>query len=335
MIRTRKNVNPNNAPRKIYPVTDNKTLATNLNLERRMSTISTDLQAENVLASHNPQAFGATPTSHAPTIPKIAFGSRDKMLNEQIGNPINRLNDFVQNTYALYLNQQFPAPWEQHIHYNAVRAPYITTPTDFSHASSQPSELQLALPALPSSATVTAATLDMRAINQSTSATNMVILSKEIASAALMMSPGIAHGLIDTAAQCSVLSSGLVKRAFDKQLLQLLKCGKIKVADGAIASAHALVVVTMESTLGEHLINQPEEMEAEQPIQQAQPSPHQPPSRWLEVTQLAEPNFLVAKVSVSISPHCQQWVATAAADRDLTNHKPAALDKSFPCHTDK
>uniref|UniRef100_A0A915JGR5 Uncharacterized protein n=1 Tax=Romanomermis culicivorax TaxID=13658 RepID=A0A915JGR5_ROMCU len=29
-------------------------------------------------------------------------------------------------------------------------------------------------------------------------------------------------------------------------------------------------------------------------------------------------------------PDCQ--VATAAADRDLTDHEPAALDKSFPCH---
>uniref|UniRef100_A0A915KL67 Uncharacterized protein n=1 Tax=Romanomermis culicivorax TaxID=13658 RepID=A0A915KL67_ROMCU len=26
-------------------------------------------------------------------------------------------------------------------------------------------------------------------------------------------------------------------------------------------------------------------------------------------------------------------VATAAADRDLTDHEPAALDKLFPCHT--
>uniref|UniRef100_A0A915HV12 Uncharacterized protein n=1 Tax=Romanomermis culicivorax TaxID=13658 RepID=A0A915HV12_ROMCU len=50
-------------------------------------------------------------------------------------------NDFVQNTYAVYLNQQFPAPWEQHIHYNAVLAPYVTTPTDSLRASSQSSQL--------------------------------------------------------------------------------------------------------------------------------------------------------------------------------------------------
>uniref|UniRef100_A0A915J3E0 Uncharacterized protein n=1 Tax=Romanomermis culicivorax TaxID=13658 RepID=A0A915J3E0_ROMCU len=53
---------------------------------------------------------------------------------------------------------------------------------------------------------------------------------------------------------------------------------------------------------------QPEEIEAEEPIRQAQPSPHQPPAQRLEVTELAEPIFLVAQVLTSISPHCQQWV---------------------------
>uniref|UniRef100_A0A915KR82 Uncharacterized protein n=1 Tax=Romanomermis culicivorax TaxID=13658 RepID=A0A915KR82_ROMCU len=85
MIMTTKNVNPNNALRKIYPLTGNKALITNLNLERHTSTASTDLQAEITLASHKTQAFGATPTSPAPTIPKIAFGSSDKTLNKQIG----------------------------------------------------------------------------------------------------------------------------------------------------------------------------------------------------------------------------------------------------------
>uniref|UniRef100_A0A915KVQ2 Uncharacterized protein n=1 Tax=Romanomermis culicivorax TaxID=13658 RepID=A0A915KVQ2_ROMCU len=56
------------------------------------------------------------------------------------------------------------------------------------------------------------------------------------------------------------------------------------------------------------IFSQPEEIEAEQPIWQAQPSPHQRPPRRLEVTELAEPIFLIAQVSVSISPHCQQWV---------------------------
>uniref|UniRef100_A0A915L926 Aspartic peptidase DDI1-type domain-containing protein n=1 Tax=Romanomermis culicivorax TaxID=13658 RepID=A0A915L926_ROMCU len=211
------------------------------------------------------------------------------------------------NTYAIYLNQHFPAPWEQHIHYTAVQAPYVTTPTDSSCTSSQSSELQLALPALPSSATVPTNTLDPRALNQSTSVANMVIPFKEIASAAPIVSPQIvcwnatghafqdpchirssicqidnltpslktfirkyastrafqipiklgtvkAHALIDTSAQCSLLSSGLVKCTFDKQLLQLPICGKIKVADGAIVNAHGPVVVTMESAFGEHMI---------------------------------------------------------------------------------
>uniref|UniRef100_A0A915JZG0 Peptidase A2 domain-containing protein n=1 Tax=Romanomermis culicivorax TaxID=13658 RepID=A0A915JZG0_ROMCU len=60
--------------------------------------------------------------------------------------------------------------------------------------------------------------------------------------------------LIDTGAQCSVLSSGLVKRASNKQSLQLPICGKIKVADGAIVNAYGPVVITMESAFGEHMI---------------------------------------------------------------------------------
>uniref|UniRef100_A0A915KR85 Uncharacterized protein n=1 Tax=Romanomermis culicivorax TaxID=13658 RepID=A0A915KR85_ROMCU len=41
---------------------------------------------------------------------------------------------------------------------------------------------------------------------------------------------------------------------FNKQSLQLPICGKIKVADGAVVNAHSPVVVTMESTFGEHMI---------------------------------------------------------------------------------
>uniref|UniRef100_A0A915KEW1 Peptidase A2 domain-containing protein n=1 Tax=Romanomermis culicivorax TaxID=13658 RepID=A0A915KEW1_ROMCU len=152
-------------------------------------------------------------------------------------------------------------------------APYVTTPTDSSRTSSQSSELQLALLTLPSSSIVPPTALDTRGLNQSTSAANMVIPSKEIASAALIVSPGIicwkatrhvfrdschipssvcqidnltlssktsirkyastrafqipiklgavkAHTLIHTGAQCSVLSSELVKRTFHKQSLQ-------------------------------------------------------------------------------------------------------------------
>uniref|UniRef100_A0A915JS89 Uncharacterized protein n=1 Tax=Romanomermis culicivorax TaxID=13658 RepID=A0A915JS89_ROMCU len=216
MIATLKNVNQGNAPRKIYPVTGNKALAINLNIERCTSTVLTDLQAEIALASCNPQAFSVRPTSPAPTIPNTAFGSSNKMLNKPIGkistvqpmprtrckptfgstpmiSAANAIGDppaehhprevqitptareiiFMKNTYAVYPNQHFPAPWEQHIHYNAMPALYLTTPTDSSPASSQSLELQLALPALPSSTTVPTTALDTGAINQSTSTANM------------------------------------------------------------------------------------------------------------------------------------------------------------------
>uniref|UniRef100_A0A915I9Q6 Uncharacterized protein n=1 Tax=Romanomermis culicivorax TaxID=13658 RepID=A0A915I9Q6_ROMCU len=91
---------------------------------------------------------------------------------------------FMKNTYAVYPNQQFLAPWEQHIHYNAVPALCVTRPTDSLRTSSQSSELQLALPALPPSTTISMTPLDTRAINQSTSAANMVIPSKKIVLAA-------------------------------------------------------------------------------------------------------------------------------------------------------
>uniref|UniRef100_A0A915HU12 Aspartic peptidase DDI1-type domain-containing protein n=1 Tax=Romanomermis culicivorax TaxID=13658 RepID=A0A915HU12_ROMCU len=59
---------------------------------------------------------------------------------------------------------------------------------------------------------------------------------------------------MDTGAQWSILSSGLVKCMFVKQSLQLLICGKIKVADGAVVNIHGSVVVTMESLFSEHMI---------------------------------------------------------------------------------
>uniref|UniRef100_A0A915HWX8 Uncharacterized protein n=1 Tax=Romanomermis culicivorax TaxID=13658 RepID=A0A915HWX8_ROMCU len=56
--------------------------------------------------------------------------------------------------------------------------------------------------------------------------------------------------------------------------------------------------------------SQTKEIEAEQAVPHPQFSPHQPPSWGLEVTELAEPIFLVAQASVSISPHCQPWVTS-------------------------
>uniref|UniRef100_A0A915K0S7 Uncharacterized protein n=1 Tax=Romanomermis culicivorax TaxID=13658 RepID=A0A915K0S7_ROMCU len=63
-----------------------------------------------------------------------------------------------------------------------------------------------------------------------------------------------AYALIHTGAQCLVLSSGLVKHAFDKQSLQSPICRRIEVAEGAIITAHGLVVITIESAFGEHMI---------------------------------------------------------------------------------
>uniref|UniRef100_A0A915HTN6 Peptidase A2 domain-containing protein n=1 Tax=Romanomermis culicivorax TaxID=13658 RepID=A0A915HTN6_ROMCU len=63
-----------------------------------------------------------------------------------------------------------------------------------------------------------------------------------------------AHALIHTGAQCSMLSSGLVKCTFDKQSVQLPICSKIKVPDGAIVNTHGPIVVTMESACRKHMI---------------------------------------------------------------------------------
>uniref|UniRef100_A0A915JIJ9 Uncharacterized protein n=1 Tax=Romanomermis culicivorax TaxID=13658 RepID=A0A915JIJ9_ROMCU len=55
----------------------------------------------------------------------------------------------IMNTYAIYMNYEYAALWEQHIHYNAVPAPYVTMLMDSSPASSQSNEVPLALLALP------------------------------------------------------------------------------------------------------------------------------------------------------------------------------------------
>uniref|UniRef100_A0A915KIT4 Uncharacterized protein n=1 Tax=Romanomermis culicivorax TaxID=13658 RepID=A0A915KIT4_ROMCU len=51
-----------------------------------------------------------------------------------------------------------------------------------------------------------------------------------------------------------ILSSDLIKRAFDEQMLCLPVCGKIKVADGATIIARGPVIITMGSPFNEHLV---------------------------------------------------------------------------------
>uniref|UniRef100_A0A915KRH7 Uncharacterized protein n=1 Tax=Romanomermis culicivorax TaxID=13658 RepID=A0A915KRH7_ROMCU len=55
--------------------------------------------------------------------------------------------------------------------------------------------------------------------------------------------------------------------------------------------------------------SQIEEIEAKQSVLHSPPSIHKLPSQPMEVMELAEPIFLVAQASISISPNCQQWVA--------------------------
>uniref|UniRef100_A0A915KHV9 Uncharacterized protein n=1 Tax=Romanomermis culicivorax TaxID=13658 RepID=A0A915KHV9_ROMCU len=65
--------------------------------------------------------------------------------------------------------------------------------------------------------------------------------------------------------------------------------------------------------------SQTEEIEAEQLVGQAQPSLHQPPSWWLEVTELVEPIFRIAQASLSILRNCQQWVTSTILPSTLAS----------------
>uniref|UniRef100_A0A915HVJ8 Peptidase A2 domain-containing protein n=1 Tax=Romanomermis culicivorax TaxID=13658 RepID=A0A915HVJ8_ROMCU len=237
------------------------------------------------------------------------------------GNPLTCPNDFVQNTYTVDPNTSIMPPWEQHIHYNAAPALCIDNLT-------------------PSSKTF---------IHKYTSRQAIPIPVK--------IGPIKAHALIVTGAQCSILSSGLVKGALNKQLLQLPICGKIKVTNSAVVNAHGPVVLTMESAFGEHMIKCVilDKDSNDQCI--------------IRTDFLAHPNFhailnfkdnyieiqevkLLLKVITSVRSQTelflnavndnvlkeipeQERVATTTANRDLTDHEPAALNKSLPCHTDQ
>uniref|UniRef100_A0A915HNY1 Uncharacterized protein n=1 Tax=Romanomermis culicivorax TaxID=13658 RepID=A0A915HNY1_ROMCU len=188
-----------------------------------------------------------------------------------------------KNTYAIYPNQQFPVPWEQHIHYKAVPAPYLTTPTDSSRASSQASLLQLALPALPPPTAVSTPALQPRATNQSTSATNMVVPSKEIASAAR-----ICVILDDNGNDQCIIGPDFLAHS-DIHALLNFKENFIKIQDVKLP----LEVIATVCSQTELFLN-PANHNVLEEIPQEEP--------------LAEPIFLIAQVSSSILPHCQQWV---------------------------
>uniref|UniRef100_A0A915IDN7 Uncharacterized protein n=1 Tax=Romanomermis culicivorax TaxID=13658 RepID=A0A915IDN7_ROMCU len=176
-------------------------------------------------------------------------------------------------------------------------------PTDSWCTSSRSLGLQLALPALPSSTTISTTALDTRAINQSTSITNMVIPSKEIASAAPIMSPGIicwnatGHAFRDP---CHIHSS------------------ICQIENLTLVAAQLPIETTIINIINSHC-----------------------PLLFINTERnniKLCPNQLIAMAKHMLgqaqSPtDCQ--VATAAADHDLTDHEPAALDKSLPCHTDQ
>uniref|UniRef100_A0A915K1S1 RNA-directed DNA polymerase n=1 Tax=Romanomermis culicivorax TaxID=13658 RepID=A0A915K1S1_ROMCU len=176
-------------------------------------------------------------------------------------------------------------PWEQHIHYNPAPAPYITTPTDSSRASSQSSELLLALLALPSISAAPRSGPDMGIDTQPTSTTNMVIPSKEIASATPIVSPGIVHwnGTTHTSNDlCHIRSSVCqIDNLMPSTKMFARKYVSTRTFQIPIKTP-TLSLILAPNVLYCPMAFQTEEIEAEQLVQQAQPSPHQPPSQQLE-----------------------------------------------------
>uniref|UniRef100_A0A915IW28 Uncharacterized protein n=1 Tax=Romanomermis culicivorax TaxID=13658 RepID=A0A915IW28_ROMCU len=97
-----------------------------------------------------------------------------------------------KNTYIIYPDYEYATPWEQHVQYNLPPMPWITTPTNSSRASSQSSKIALKLSMPPmSSANPAASNLDAPDYSQPTSTANMVMPSKEVTAATLIVSPDI------------------------------------------------------------------------------------------------------------------------------------------------
>uniref|UniRef100_A0A915IZV9 Uncharacterized protein n=1 Tax=Romanomermis culicivorax TaxID=13658 RepID=A0A915IZV9_ROMCU len=180
------------------------------------------------------------------------------------------------------------------------------------------SKLQLALPALPPPTVASTPPLEMRAINQSTSAANMVIPSKEIASAAPIVTE-LAEPIF-LVAQVSILISPHCQQwvkstVFPTTMVAIPDVIVQPLAPNNVAARLPVEAAVVNITNG-HC-----------PLLFINNTPNSIKLR---------PNQLIAMVKHMLEysesyVDCQ--IATAAADRDLTDHQPAALDISFPCHT--
>uniref|UniRef100_A0A915K0A2 Peptidase A2 domain-containing protein n=1 Tax=Romanomermis culicivorax TaxID=13658 RepID=A0A915K0A2_ROMCU len=62
------------------------------------------------------------------------------------------------------------------------------------------------------------------------------------------------NAIMDTGTQCSVISSSLMKHAFDNKTLTLPVCGQIRVTDSTIVQAHGPIIINMESEFSNYLV---------------------------------------------------------------------------------
>uniref|UniRef100_A0A915JM30 Uncharacterized protein n=1 Tax=Romanomermis culicivorax TaxID=13658 RepID=A0A915JM30_ROMCU len=160
---TMKNENHHNAQMKRYPPTGHKVHVINLKTQSRTPIILIDPSAETACA-HNAVYRSLVQQSHTHNTKdcvwlkgqnaqhlirhesnRSSYAAHSRQADFRInsndiprqrdwrprrGGPPQRGTNYAHgNTYPVYPNHQFLAPWEQHIHYNAIPAPYITTPT--------------------------------------------------------------------------------------------------------------------------------------------------------------------------------------------------------------